>query len=74
MSALFLLTQEGPNTDLAWLLWLALGSFALMAITGWLTSRGENPEPEDSRRPASAPAKDTPTQKAAKQGPRKKSR
>lgn len=74
MSALFLLAQEGPDTGLAWLLWLALGFFALTAIAGWLTSRGERLEPEDSRHYASPAAKDTTPKKAGKASPGKKSR
>lgn len=29
----------GPNTELAWLLWVALGFFALMVLVGWLSAR-----------------------------------
>lgn len=34
-----LLSEEIPNTELNWLLYLALGFFFLMVIVGWLVSR-----------------------------------
>ncbi len=34
-----LLSGEGPNTDLAYLLWWMLGFFFLMVVIGWLVSR-----------------------------------
>lgn len=34
-----LLSEEGPNTELAYLLWWALGFFFLMVVIGWLVSR-----------------------------------
>ena len=43
MFALLLLSEEGPNTELAWLLWVALGFFALMVVVGWLVSRNQKP-------------------------------
>lgn len=33
------LAEEGPNTELSWLLFIALGFFLLMIIIGWLSSR-----------------------------------
>lgn len=39
MYAIRFLAEEGPNTELSWLLFLALGFFVLMIIVGWLTSR-----------------------------------
>jgi hypothetical protein len=39
MYAIRFLAEEGPNTELNWLLFLALGFFLLMIIVGWLTSR-----------------------------------
>jgi hypothetical protein len=39
--ALYLLSEEGPNTSLAWLLWVALGFFVLMVLIGWWTSRNK---------------------------------
>ena len=38
-----LLSEEGPNTELAFLLWWVLGFFLLMVIIGWLTSRNQKP-------------------------------
>lgn len=37
------LSEEGPNTDLAYLLWWVLGFFFLMVIIGWLVSRKQKP-------------------------------
>ena len=34
-----LISEEGPNTELSWLLYVVLGFFLLMVIVGWLTSR-----------------------------------
>ncbi|GAB4455640.1 MAG: hypothetical protein Kow0070_04270 [Anaerolineales bacterium] len=39
MYAIGILAEEGPNTELAWLLYAALAFFLLMIIVGWLTSR-----------------------------------
>ena len=39
MYLLQLISEEGPNTELSWLLYTALGFFLLMVIVGWLTSR-----------------------------------
>lgn len=47
--------EGGPNTELAWLLYLALGFFFLMVIIGWLTSRRNGSQPEvwnESQAPA----------------------
>lgn len=41
-----LLSEEGPNTELSWLLFLALGFFFLMVIVGWLTSRRNDGQAE----------------------------
>jgi hypothetical protein len=38
-----LLSEEGPNTELAWLLWVALGFFALMVVIGWWQSGKKKP-------------------------------
>ena len=46
MYALYLLSEEGPNTSLSWLLWVALGFFFLMVIVGWWVSRNKGGEPE----------------------------
>ena len=37
--------EAGPNTELAWLLYAALGFFFLMVIVGWLTSRRNGGQP-----------------------------
>jgi LPXTG-motif cell wall-anchored protein len=39
MLFLRLLAEEGPNTELAWILWIGLGFFFLMVAVGWLVSR-----------------------------------
>jgi hypothetical protein len=52
MYAIRFLAEEGPNTELAWLLFVALGFFLLMIIVGWLTSRRSTEQAEvahDSR-------------------------
>ena len=46
--------EGGPNTELAWLLYLALGFFFLMVIIGWLTSR-RNGSGHEVRHEAHAP-------------------
>ncbi|MBN1453094.1 MAG: hypothetical protein JW963_18915 [Anaerolineales bacterium] len=46
MYALYLLSEEGPNASLSWLLWIALGFFFLMVVVGWLTSRNKGSKPE----------------------------
>jgi uncharacterized membrane protein len=38
MYAIRFLAEEGPNTELSWLLFIALAFFLLMIIVGWLTS------------------------------------
>jgi len=39
MYAINFLSEEGPNTELSWLLFIGLGFLLLMIIVGWLTSR-----------------------------------
>lgn len=39
MHVLIFLSEEGPNTSLSWLLWIAFGFFFLMVVVGWLASR-----------------------------------
>lgn len=39
MLAMYSLQEAGPNTDLAWLLFIVLGFFLLMVVVGWLVSR-----------------------------------
>ena len=46
MYALYLLSEEGPNTSLSWLLWIALAFFVLMVIVGWWTSRNKEEQVE----------------------------
>ena len=46
MYALYLLSEESPNSSLSWLLWIALGFFFLMVVVGWLTSRNKGGNPE----------------------------
>lgn len=46
------LAEEGPNTELSWLLFVALGFFLLIIIVGWLTSNRSKEQAEvahDSR-------------------------
>jgi len=33
------ISEEVPNTELGWLLYVALGFFFLMVVIGWLASR-----------------------------------
>lgn len=40
-------TQSGSNVS--WLLWVALGFFAAMSVTGWLVSRNKKQEEEPTR-------------------------
>jgi hypothetical protein len=44
--ALYLLSEEGPNTSLSWLLWIALGFFVIMVLVGWWTSRNKREQAE----------------------------
>jgi len=46
MYAIRFLSEEGPNTDLSWLLYLTLGIFLLMIVVGWLTSRRNGSQAE----------------------------
>ncbi len=39
MYTIHVLAEEGPNTELLWLLFITLGFLLLMIIVGWLTSR-----------------------------------
>lgn len=44
MYAVTFLVEEGPNTELSWLLFIALAFFLLMIVVGWLTGpRGGEP-------------------------------
>ena len=44
-----LMSEEGPNTELSWLLYVVLGFFLLMVIVGWLTSRRNDGQVEAAR-------------------------
>jgi hypothetical protein len=46
MQFALLIAEEGPNTELSWLLYVALGFFLLMVIVGWLTSRRNDEQVE----------------------------
>jgi hypothetical protein len=46
MFALTLLSEEWPNTSLAWLLYIVLAFFLLMVVVGWLTSPKKQSQPE----------------------------
>lgn len=45
MNALLLFAEEGPNTSLAWLLWVALAFFFVMVLVGWWVSRNKAAQP-----------------------------
>lgn len=49
MYAIRFLAEEGPNTELSWLLFIALAFFLLMIIVGWLTSRRSGEQAEAGR-------------------------
>lgn len=55
MYALNLILQEGPNTSLSWLLWVALGFFVLMVLIGWWTSRNKGEQVEVQAEAHAAP-------------------
>ena len=55
MYALYLLSEEGPNTSLSWLLWVALGFFFLMVLVGWWVSRNKGSKPEAQDEAHAAP-------------------
>jgi hypothetical protein len=48
MLAIYSLQEAGPNTDLAWLLFVVLGFFLLMVVVGWLVSRRNGEQVEAS--------------------------
>jgi LPXTG-motif cell wall-anchored protein len=51
MLAVGLLEGTSGGSDVTWLLWVALGFFALMVVVGWLSSRRKKPEePEHSEK------------------------
>ena len=47
MLAIARLTEETGHNDITWLLWVALGFFAVMVLVGWLTSRNQKPEQDE---------------------------
>jgi len=49
MYTIYFLAEEGPNTELSWLLYAALGFFLLIIIVGWLTSRRNEGQAEVTR-------------------------
>jgi len=53
--ALYLLSEEGPNISLSWLLWVALGIFFLMVLVGWWVSRNKGSKPEAKDEAHAAP-------------------
>lgn len=46
MYALYVLSEEGPNASLSWLLWLVLILFFLIVLIGWWVSRNKGGQPE----------------------------
>ena len=38
MFVMTLLSEAGPDTSLAWVLWMGLAFFFLMVVVGWLAS------------------------------------
>lgn len=46
MWAIGLLEETQGGAGVTWLLWVALGFFALMVVVGWLSSRNQKPEDE----------------------------
>ena len=41
MMYILLWEAEHGGGDITWMLWVALGFFALMVLVGWLSSRGK---------------------------------
>ena len=48
MFVLRILEGGTAGPDITWLLWVALGFFALMVVVGWLVSRNQKPEEPQS--------------------------
>ena len=46
MYALNLLSEEGPNTSMSWLLWVVLGIFVVIVLVGWWVSRNKGEQAE----------------------------
>ena len=47
MLAVLLWEAEHGGNDITWMLWVALGFFALIVLIGWLSSRGRKANPAD---------------------------
>jgi len=43
MYTIGLFSESVPETNVTWLLWVALGFFAVMVVVGWLVSRKQKP-------------------------------
>jgi predicted flap endonuclease-1-like 5' DNA nuclease len=43
MYSIYLLEETSGGANVTWLLWVALGFFAVMVVVGWLVSRKEKP-------------------------------
>jgi hypothetical protein len=63
-----LLEETGSGADLSWLLWVALAFFAVMTVTGWLTSRNKKTEDKPPEDGAQAAASNKGGRKKVKQG------
>jgi LPXTG-motif cell wall-anchored protein len=57
MDAIARFSEETGQNDITWLLWVALGLFALMVVVGWLSSRKQKPEPGEPATQAHEPEK-----------------
>ena len=49
MLAIGLLEESVGGTDITWLLWVALGFFAVMVVVGWLSSRKKKLDEEPTQ-------------------------
>ena len=46
MFTIGLFSESAPEVNVTWLLWVALGFFAVIVVVGWLVSRRRKPEEE----------------------------
>lgn len=46
MYTIGLISESTPESNITWLLWIALVFFAIMVLVGWLVSRKKEPEEE----------------------------
>jgi hypothetical protein len=53
--ALNLLSEEGPNTSMSWLLWVVLGIFVVIVLVGWWVSRNKGEQVEVKEEAPAAP-------------------